>query len=69
MINTTNTTLVSLAGMLVLAFQYFGWVVPQDAILTVLAGLVTLYGIIKQHTNGKTLTAQVNGLLASKGLK
>lgn len=53
---------VSLAGLIVAAASHFGFVVNQNEIVQVLAGLVTLYGIIHQWFSHRQLAVTAGAI-------
>ena len=57
MTNTQTGTFLALAGIIVEILAHFSIVIPQDSVVTILAGLVTLYGVIHQMIVTKTVVA------------
>lgn len=45
---------ISLAAIIVGIASYFGFVIAQNDVLTILVGLITLYGVIHQIVVTKT---------------
>lgn len=62
-INTGNY--VALAGLIVFVLGHFGIIVEEAQIITVISGLVTLYGIIHQAV----VTRKVAGIARGLGAK
>ena len=59
MLPTTNTgSYIAIAGLIVSALSYFGIVVEQAQIITIVAGLVAVYGLIHQIVQVKSQNAK-----------
>lgn len=54
-------TLIAIAGLIAAALARWNVIVDPASIVTVLAGLVTLYGVIRQAASHKNL-AQATGV-------
>lgn len=61
-INMSNSSYIALAGLLVAGLSKMGWVIEQNDALTILSGLVAIYGVIAQHFANKALRNQVVSL-------
>ncbi len=48
---TQSSNYVALAGMVVMVLQYFGVDIPAESVVIVLAGIATLYGIVRSIIN------------------
>lgn len=57
-----NGSWIALAGIVVAALSHFGIVISQDNIITVVAGAVTLYGIIHQFITHRNLAVAAGAI-------
>jgi len=48
---TQTSNYTALAGMIVIALKYFGVDIPAESVVVVIAGGMTLYGIIRSIIN------------------
>lgn len=48
---TQTSNYTALAGMIVIALKYFGVDIPAESVIVVIAGGMTLYGIIRSIIN------------------
>lgn len=57
--NPTNTgAWTAYAGLIVAALAHFGFIVDQNTVITIIAGIIALGGVIYQHyTTNKVVTA------------
>lgn len=55
--NTQTGSYIALAGLIVSILAHYNIVVSQDSILAVIAGIVTLYGVIHQWFVTKTVVS------------
>ena len=60
--NINTGSYISIASLIVAALSYFGVVLSQDTIVTIIAGLVALYGVVHQIvvTHGIAKTAGIS---------
>lgn len=49
MTNTNTGTYVAIAGLLVSVLSHYGIIIPQDAIVGLISGIVVIYGVIHQY--------------------
>lgn len=63
MVQTNTGTYITLAGLIVSILAHFNIVVGQDSIVAIIAGVVTLYGLIHQWivTRQATIVLPVSG--------
>ncbi len=54
--DTLTGSYIALASLIVLGLSYFGIVIPKETIVTVILGIVALYGIIHQLTVSRIAT-------------
>lgn len=62
--NVNTGSYIAIAGLIVSGLSYFGIVLSQDAIVTIIAGGVALYGIIHQYV----VSRKVANVAKSAGL-
>lgn len=62
--NTATGSWVAYVGIVVSALAHFGWIVDQNTVITIIAGLVALGGVIYQHykTSQVVTAARVSGV-------
>lgn len=64
-----TSTYVALAGILVSVLGHYGFIVEQTELVQVIAGLVTLFGVIKQGIEHKKMAvAAVNAGANVRGI-
>lgn len=56
--NTQTGATIAIASLIVAAASYFGFVLNQDAVVTIIAGIVALYGVIHQVVVTKSIVAK-----------
>lgn len=67
--NTQTGSIIAIAGLVVAAASYFGFVLSQDTVVTIIAGVVALYGLIHQYFVTKSIvTAARAAGVRSKGV-
>ncbi len=71
MTNTQTGSYIALAGLIVLGLSHYGIVVNQDTVVSIIAGVVALYGVIHQFfvTKSVVTAARAVGAVNTKGVK
>lgn len=64
-INSQTGSYLALAGLIVLGLAKFGYVVQDTTIVTIISGLVALYGVVHQLV----ITKKIKNLALGAGIK
>ena len=68
--NTQTGSIIAIAALIATACSYFGFVISQDTIVTILLGAVAIYGVIHQIVMTKSIVtaARAAGVRTAKGV-
>lgn len=69
--NTQTGSYIALAGVIVTILAHYNIIISQDSIITIIAGIAALYGIVHQFFTTKTVVtaARVVGAVTARGIR
>ncbi len=54
-----NNSYIAIAALIVAGLSKMGWIINQNDVVTIISGLVAIYGVISQHYTNKNLAQHV----------